>query len=184
MWSRTRPISVGKVREVIARTIGRQRPQSTRSRPPFPIPDELQQLVESGWWPQVSVREMTEIPAEVVRQLFPDENSIVFYPPPFAIPFKEEQETDYFQGAKDPRFLPGDIDFSRVLYIGDFGPGSESPIALDYRDNPGAPTVMYLHWLPKAWNEKTGEWLFPETRWLKIADSFREFAEILHLPVK
>jgi hypothetical protein len=66
-----------------------------------------------------------------------------------------------------------EIDPSRALALGDFGLGSDSPIALDYREDAVNPSVMYLR---SSYNERG-----KQTSWVRCADSFDDFVTILGL---
>ncbi len=56
--------------------------------------------------------------------------------------WRSETNPAYF-GHADDRSPPGDIDPRCSLVIGEIG--TELPFALDYRGNPDAPSVVYLH---------------------------------------
>ena len=66
---------------------------------------------------------------------------------------------------------PGDIDFRRAIIIGDFGPGSDAPIALDYRQSRDCPSVIRYRWSPFG----------KRNRWVYVAPSFSRFAAMLEL---
>jgi hypothetical protein len=64
--------------------------------------------------------------------------------------------------------MPGDIDPACTLFIGDVGPGLDSPIALDYRVSLFHPSVVYYS--------------YPAGRkWVTIAPSIESFVEALEL---
>jgi hypothetical protein len=46
----------------------------------------------------------------------------------------------------DPIAAPSEIDFDLALDIGDFGPGTDAPILLDYRESCEVPRVIRLRW--------------------------------------
>jgi hypothetical protein len=78
---------------------------------------------------------------------------------------------EMFHGKKDENFNPGDIDPTKVVFIGDLGLGSDQPIALDYRLDESNPKVITLLWrsLPKG------------NRWITISENFEEFVEMIGL---
>jgi len=59
-----------------------------------------------------------------------------------------------------------------ALVIGDFGIGSDAPIILYYREGTSRPPVLWLRW------EKDEP---KRTTWVKGADDFDEFADLLQL---
>ena len=73
-----------------------------------------------------------------------------------------------------PCAAPQELDFTLAIDIGDFGPGTDAPIVLDYRINRLEPRVMYLK---QKWTEK-GE---PDNHWCEAAPSFRDFARQIGL---
>ena len=66
-----------------------------------------------------------------------------------------------------------EIEPSLTLIIGDFGLGSEAPIALDYRKNIDNPSVIRLHWGRPVTRR------YENNHWIEIAPSFAEFAQML-----
>ncbi len=81
------------------------------------------------------------IPREIVRTFAPDEQTIVFYPYPFCTVAEERRSNKYWE---DERSAIGEIDPELSLVIGDFGPGSDTAIILDYRA--GKPRLLRLQW--------------------------------------
>ncbi|NJN97413.1 MAG: hypothetical protein HC875_26690 [Anaerolineales bacterium] len=79
--------------------------------------------------------------------------------------------SNFFLGKADEQFPPGNIDLMKAILIGDLGLGSDTPIALDYREDKNNPSVLILHYF--RLNNKTN------TRWLKIANTFEEFWETI-----
>ena len=61
-----------------------------------------------------------------------------------------------------------EIDPALTLIIGDFGLGSDAPIALDYRKDLNNPSVICLQWNLNA-----------DNHWGEIAPNFAEFAQML-----
>ena len=79
-------------------------------------------------------------------------------------------------GARDPRFVPGEIDRKQSLIIGEFG--TDVPIALDFRGSPSQPTVVYLDSVGQSAPGK------PEMRWIKLHDSIDEFLRAIEINPK
>lgn len=75
-----------------------------------------------------------------------------------------------FLGDSDEIVKPGVIDVNKALLIANLGHGSDSPFTLDYRDDLDNPSVMIIRW---------GEEPNIDNRWMKIANSFDEFIEIV-----
>ena len=140
------------------------------------LPESLVSLIEAGRWPrnkQESGRQNRElrVPVEHIHKFAPEENWIYFDAPPFGKPEITLASLNYFRGEPDTESPPGDIDFERAVIIGDFGLGSDAPIALDYRKNLSNPSVIRYRWSPYG---KTNRWVY-------VASSFEEFAELLQL---
>ena len=144
------------------------------------LPEELVALISSGRWPRNDDEARRQnlkcrVSAERIHRIAPDEDSIFFDPPPFSIGESlldlPDTVSRMFSGAPDSLSPPGDIVFSRAVILGDFGAGSDAPIALDYRDDTGRPSVIRLRWLPEPGGN----------RWVYAAPSFARFAELLEL---
>ncbi len=73
-------------------------------------------------------------------------------------------------GHPDSDHPPGNLNPQQCVLIGDLGP--HQPLALDYRSDSISPSVVTLPW---------GENPVTDNRWLKITDSFDEFAITLSL---
>jgi hypothetical protein len=137
----------------------------------IPLPDDLIVLIKAGRWSSPKNQ-------SAVDRLFPPEtgtkSEVVLYAADY-MPF----ENKHWLNQKDPRFLgspdydnpPGDIDPKRSVLIGDLGPGSDQPIALDYRASEDEPRVLTLIW--SRWGDKN--------RWVEIAPNVRTFAELVGL---
>ena len=81
-----------------------------------------------------------------------------------------EKERVMLLGRKDDNIFPGDIDVEKVIFFADFGHGSDTPIALDFREDKKQPSVILLYWGADCNNDN---------RWKKIANSFEEFEQIV-----
>ena len=83
---------------------------------------------------------------------------------------KWDEERVMLLGKKDDKIYPGNIEPNKVILFADFGHGSDTCFALDYRENNNSPIVILEYW---GENSKT------DNRWKKIADSFEEFEQII-----
>jgi hypothetical protein len=138
----------------------------------LPIPSRLKALVDAGKWPRdrddvIAQNLRPKFTPDQVRRIFPEETEIHLQCPPFATVAwwaAAGGSGDFWPtfGALD-QIVP-----DKVLIIGDFGLGSDAPIALDYSHGV-KPTVIRLHWN------------YPRTEWVKCAESFEEFADMLGL---
>jgi hypothetical protein len=137
----------------------------------LPIPKELTALIDGGFWPgdhdQARAQNLHSlIPQAAVRQFAPEEHKLFLLPPPFYIvsQFLEGPEQAFWA---DPRTALHEIDPDLTLLVGDFGLGSDAPIALDYRQRIDEPRVIRLRWA------KDGN------HWVEIAPTFAAFAAYL-----
>lgn len=139
----------------------------------FQLPEELVALIEAGKWPrnlheanQQNLRSLA--PEERIQLLAPEECRLFLYYPPFgtaaSILSREEVGGFYRRFGAVDQIVP-----EATVEIGDFGLGSDAPIALDYRNGPTEPRVIRLLWA-------TGG-----NRWVEMAPDFRTFAEVLGL---
>jgi hypothetical protein len=78
--------------------------------------------------------------------------------------WRAETDRAWF-GERDDRLPPGDIDRHSSIILGSLGP--DLPFALDYRADPDAPRVVYLH--------SGGD------RWITVARDIEELLERLGL---
>jgi len=84
---------------------------------------------------------------------------------------------DIFVGQPDPCYLPGDIDRSKAIDIGDLGIGYDQIIALDYRNvDPLEPRVVLLKY-PKDVPPTPSGW--PAGRWVVLAETVEEFTHMI-----
>jgi hypothetical protein len=140
------------------------------------IPEALVSLIESGRWPR-DAKEATcqnlelRVPVERIRRFAPEEHWLYLCAPPFGKPADVFSRLVDFRGEPDNESPPGDIDYDRAIVIGDFGLGSDAPIALDYRRSLDCPSVIRYRWSHR------GE----RNRWVYLARSFSQFAEMLEL---
>jgi hypothetical protein len=143
----------------------------------LPLPDTLVRLIEAGVWPSAGAAVWAQqlrpiVPRERVAQFAPEETLICLQPPPFRTLAREAA------GGGSGDFWPRCGALHQVvpelaLIIGDFGPGSDSPIVLDYALNAACPRVLRLRW--------TGNGHDVASNWVEGAASFDEFAAMLGL---
>jgi hypothetical protein len=134
-------------------------------------PAHLLALIERGSWPRSLVEASAQnlkplVSAEVVRTFAPDEHAIFLYPPPF---HTVQDEIDRGRGLTAEQLAIHDIVPDRTLVIADFGPGSETALALDYRNDGEKPSVIRLRWGSPA----------RPNQWVKVADSFEQFWKMI-----
>ena len=130
------------------------------------LPKELQKLIDSKQWPlnqkQFSDQKVI-FTKEIVKELFPEEDELFFYLPPFKTVEQliEGGEQRYWKSksAKIEQIAP-----KETLIIGDFGMGADVCIALDYRFE--EPKVIKLIYAKK---------------WVTVAQSFKELSAKLEL---
>jgi hypothetical protein len=137
----------------------------------LPIPKELTALVESGFWPRDHDQARAQnlhslVPESRVRRFAPEEDKLFLLPPPFFIvsQFLKGPEEKFWA---DPRTALHEIDPDLTLLIGDFGLGSDAPIALDYRKGIDEPRVIRLRWSQDG------------NHWVEVAPTFAAFAAYL-----
>ena len=131
------------------------------------IPEDLVSLIREGIWPrehEEAIRQNLEsiLNSDAVHKFAPDEERIFFYPPPFRM---IRDEIVRGGGLTTTEMAVWDIDPELTVIIGDFGLGSDTAIALDYRGSRSEPKVIRMVWrLPQQPN-----------KWVHVADSFCEF---------
>ena len=138
--------------------------------PDLPLPQALIDLIESGFWPLTDQQSNAQhsrclIALDKIRAFAPDEKYVFFYRPPFST---EEAYMKNNPSLGAPMWANHEIDPALTLIIGDFGLGSDAPIALDYRKDRANPSVIRLQW-------NSGE----ANHWREIAPSFAQFAKMI-----
>ncbi len=142
------------------------------------IPEELIDLADKGIWPS-TYKEMQEqdsnsiIALNILKQYFPDAETICFE----ALPFKTIQSLVDNGESFWVDFGLDNIDLSKLMIIGDFGFGTDTTIALDYTDNKVSPSIIVTEWYSGLNDSGV------KVRWIKVADTFKEFANRLGLEV-
>ena len=150
------------------------------------LPKRLLQLMETGRWPRTEEEELHQnicslVSKELIRSFAPDQDRIYFVRPPFStvaalIAAREEFWSRF--GALEQ------ISPDLSIVIGDFGLGSDSPILLDYRQDPANPSVIRLKLNPILADASSGgrpKVLGWANTWLLCADSFDAFSDMLGL---
>ena len=101
----------------------------------FPLPAELQTLIDNGTWPNAdSVGRQnlgSLVSSDLIHQFAPEEDRIYFQAPPFHSVAQYVEGNDFW--ITDA--APNEINFETSLLIGDFGLGSDAPIILNYEHN-------------------------------------------------
>ena len=138
------------------------------------IPNRLVTLVNRGLWPRTREEELKQnlkclVPEDRIRIIAPEQNEIYFLRPPFVTVAYRIGKGDQFWskfGAQEG------ISPQLSLVVGSFGLGSDAPILLDYRENRADPAVIRLKW---NYGTDVGN------VWMRCANSFDEFADLLRL---
>jgi hypothetical protein len=138
------------------------------------LPKRMLALIESGVLPRTGKEAMRLdleplVSLERIHRFAPEENRIVFYPPPF-VTIAEQLGGDMLRYWTEFGAL-NEIIPELIVPLGDFGIGSDTAVALDYRADRDNPAVIRLLW------RQPGQ---PNT-WVRCADSFDEFASMLGL---
>jgi hypothetical protein len=153
------------------------------------LPGLLLEMVESGRWPNERGR---DVDTDQVRTLagycgLP----LHLSPPPFRPIAEWEQSGGFFTWGWA---APDGLDHQKAISIADFGLGADSPIVLDYRENPARPSVLYLSLGPRTLRlREDRRFLFFRRRrmvairqddprydgnkWAFLAASFKDFIE-------
>ena len=110
------------------------------------IPAELKQLVDDGLWPMTNASSQLQnlhplLPEEIVRTFAPDEQTIFLYPYPFGTVEQARRSNKFWE---DERSAIDELAPELSLIIGDFGPGSDTALILDYRTD--KPRLLRLQW--------------------------------------
>jgi hypothetical protein len=137
------------------------------------LPGSLQELLAAGRWPRNRNEEIRQnltllVSVPRIKQLAPEEESLYLLAPPFHTVAERAASNKYWL---DQTSAPSEIDFELALDIGDFGPGSDAPILLDYRTSQLDPRVLRLRWSHRG----------IDNHWVETAPNFKTFALILGL---
>lgn len=142
----------------------------------LPIPPRLTALIELGLWPRNKAEERKQnikslVQAERIHLFAPEEDRIYFLSPPFhtvkRLLSRKEHEGFWSRfGALES------LEPELSIEIGSFGPGSDSPILLDYRQDRSNPAIIKLTW-------RKGQGL--PNIWVRCADNFEDFADMVEL---
>lgn len=140
------------------------------------LPPELMTLIDQAIWPisgEATSNSATNqrVDRKQLARLIPDESGIHFYSPPFLTILEEIARGSAYW--KMPETVVDQIAPEKALILGDFGHGSDTVLALDYRSSLTEPSVMRLQWAlsnPKQNN-----------RWVLVSPSFGEFCRTIGL---
>jgi len=103
---------------------------------------------------------------ESVRSFAPEESGLILYGPPFRT---IRDDIDSGGGLSAEQHAVHDIVPELTVVIADFGLGSDTAVALDYRDGTREPRVIRMQWrLPDMPN-----------RWVPVAQDFESFWKML-----
>lgn len=142
------------------------------------LPDKLEALIESGLWPNKNNADAQNlkplVSCELIQQLFPEENSLYLFPPPFISIHELLMQEDSLYQSKELKASFSQIKPRKTVVIADFGLGSESALVLDYSDSESNPKILKLSWL---YDEK---YLIRKVEWVVVAADFDEFAAHLN----
>jgi hypothetical protein len=133
------------------------------------VPTEIQGLISEGLWPAENAAAQKQnlksvLSAKAVRRFASEESMIFLYAPPFAtVRMMMAQKKSFWS---DPRSAVHEIDPDRTVIIGDFGPGSDAAIALDYRGGQ-EPSVIRLRWATEG------------NHWVEVAPDLKTFVSFL-----
>ena len=136
----------------------------------LPIPSALTRLIEVGAWPTSDTANSENVrrlaTPKSVDSVAPGERALFLDPPPFSTLASEIAGNPAFW--KEHGAL-SEIHPDLALVIGDFGPGSDAAIVLDYRRSTNEPSVMRLAWSSRG------------NHWVEVAPTFEAFALALQL---
>jgi hypothetical protein len=137
------------------------------------LPERLVALIDAGLWPRTAEQATRlyrncNIRIDRINLFAPKENQLHLAVPPF------HTVAQYVRGDESglwSRFAALDqISPELAGDIGDFGFGSDDVIVLDHRQGGSNPPVLRLEWV----------WQYPGV-WVRCADTFDEFADMLAL---
>jgi len=140
------------------------------------IPRRLVALIELGIWPRNETEERKQnikslVPAERIHLFAADEDRIYFLSPPLRTVRKLLSSKLHESFWRRFGALEG-LTPELSVEIGSFGLGSDSPILLDYREDPSNPAVIRLKW-------RNNQGL--QNIWVRCANNFEEFADMIQL---
>jgi hypothetical protein len=138
------------------------------------LPERLVALIDAGLWPHTAkqarnLMDNCNVPQERIHLFAPEEDHLYLAVPPFHT--IAERVTNQGKGLFWSRFgALEQIAPELSVDIGFFGLGSDSAIVLDYRQGGSNPPVLRLRWRKPEPN-----------MWVRCADNFDEFADMLGL---
>jgi hypothetical protein len=131
----------------------------------FAIPKELTALIAESFWPkdEKSTRQQnlcSLVSESVIQKFAPEESKLYIYQPPFSTVRAFMKGNNHFWskfGATE------EIDLDQTMIIGDFGMGSDTVFALNYRKSKNEPAVIRLRWAQEG------------NHWREVAPNFATF---------
>ena len=146
----------------------------------FEVPPLVSELLRQGRWPgSQNYAGRPSVAGNPVEAIMPGESDIWLSAPPFHTVDRDNLE--WFEQFREP----GQIDFAKAVIIGDFGPGSDAPIVLDFSNEPAQVKALQITAYP---NPRAGRAPWPEGanfclegHWVTLASSLEEFVETLNL---
>jgi hypothetical protein len=141
----------------------------------LPVPHRLVTLIDRGLWPRNEEEARRQnirplVASNRIHLFAPEEDKLYLMPPPFrtVAELRRKGQEKFWSTYAAPEGISADLSVD----IGAFEIGSDSAILLDYREDRLNPTVIRLKWrkaqgLPNIW--------------VRCADSFDEFADMLGL---
>jgi len=146
----------------------------------YEMPPLIDDMLRQGRWPDSpGYGRHPTVAGKLVEAIAPGEHEIWLDAPPFHTVDRDNLE--WFE-----QFRKADqIDFAKAVILGDFGPGSDAPVVLDFSDDPPRVKALRITAYPNAlagmapWPEGANFCL--EGHWVTLASSFEEFVELLGL---
>lgn len=144
----------------------------------FPVPKEIVQLMDDGFWPRSEEAALGQnlkslVSREIVQSFAPEEEKLYLSAPPFRSMRTEIDIEGQFRGAHKQGWIKrgalDTIDLDRTILIGDFGLGSDAPIALDYRCSETEPSVIRLRYAKEG------------NQWVEVAPTVAQFIALLKI---
>jgi hypothetical protein len=122
-----------------------------------------------------------KVPLERIRFIHPTARKLHLEPPPF-LPSRQRSTISWGVGRIHPRFERyfafDEIDRDRMIEIGSFEVGSDTPTILHYQHDLHCPTMRRLD-MKKATALNAGQPGISDNHWMQIAASLDEFARLL-----
>ena len=105
------------------------------------MPALVDDLLRQGRWPDSRARRPT-VAGRLVEEIMHGESEIWLSAPPFHTVDRDNLE--WFEQFRESDH----IEFARAVIIGDFGPGSDAPIVLDFSSEPAEGKALQITTYP------------------------------------